>query len=500
MNLVRLGDLDSPLGPSRSLFDDTREDTREFDPISLAKLDHLIAALKKRGIYVALEIQSARRFRPEDDVPSVDQLPLGGGPAAIFDPKLRAATLRAAEAILSHVNPETGLPLKDDPALAWVTLFGEVTLFEQVDEPHILPASLAAALKARGQGRSGWRAVESADLKEMAEALRSKGLGVPIAGVSHWRREPDFSLACAAGGLDLVDDRLYWTPSAFLSPGHRSIVWSREGGLIAAASKKRKLDRPFVVGQWCDQTSGAWANPYEGADLMMASATAAAEDWDAIVRRGVFVNPRPWGASAPGTAGGEDLFVLPEVVNAIPPVYALLPHAASVALRDRPEAGGAKSRAGSAIPGWDPRRGRLAIETPHTVAMAGWSGGDPLTSGTVTIGVDSPYAVVAASALGKEPIATSRRLLVSAVARVEPTGLTYVDEWRRDVADIGRPPLLAEPVRARVTWRRAGNVKAYSLDAEGKRAGPAVVEKSADGLTLVIDGRAAGMHWELVVE
>ncbi len=59
VNLVRLGDLDSAYGPARSLFDDTREDTREFDPVSLARLDHLIAALKKRGIYVALELQSA---------------------------------------------------------------------------------------------------------------------------------------------------------------------------------------------------------------------------------------------------------------------------------------------------------------------------------------------------------------------------------------------------------------------------------------------------------
>ena len=32
VNLVRLGDLDTPLGPDRSLFDDTRDDTKAFDP------------------------------------------------------------------------------------------------------------------------------------------------------------------------------------------------------------------------------------------------------------------------------------------------------------------------------------------------------------------------------------------------------------------------------------------------------------------------------------
>ena len=62
VNLVRLGELDSAYGPNRSLFDDTRDDTKAFDSEALARLDHLIAALKSRGIYVAIELQSKRRF------------------------------------------------------------------------------------------------------------------------------------------------------------------------------------------------------------------------------------------------------------------------------------------------------------------------------------------------------------------------------------------------------------------------------------------------------
>ena len=49
VNLVRLGDLDTPLGPDRSLIDDTRDDTKEFDPNALERLDHLIAALEVAG-------------------------------------------------------------------------------------------------------------------------------------------------------------------------------------------------------------------------------------------------------------------------------------------------------------------------------------------------------------------------------------------------------------------------------------------------------------------
>jgi hypothetical protein len=499
VNLVRLGDLDTPLGPARSLFDDTREDTKEFDPVSLARLDHLIAVLKKRGIYVALEFQGARRFRPEDDVPSIGNLGLGGGPAALFDPKLRTATLAAAEALLRHVNPETGLALKDEPALAWITLFGEVTLFDRLDDPDILPPSLETALKARGQGRAAYRAIEAGSLKEIADGLRGFGIKIPIAGVSHWRRETDFALACAGAGLDLIDDRLFWSPSPLLAPTHRSLLWSRDGGLLSGASKKRKADRPYVVGQWCDQTLGAWALPFEGADMLLASLTAAHEDWDALVRRGVFVNPIVWGASATGTGGVEDIFPVAEAINGIPPDYALLPHAASVMLR-HPEVHKAGRLTVGSIPGWEPRRGRLAIETPQTVAVAGWPGGDPVRFEGLTIEAEGEYAVIAVSAFGKEPISKAKRLLVTAVARAEPTGFAWVDEWKREVADIGRPPLLREPVRGKVSWRRAGTVRAYTLDADGRRSGPVPLSKNGDAFQLAIDPRAPGMHWELVAD
>ena len=145
----------------------------------------------------------------------------------MFDPRLRAAMLKAADALLGHVNPETGLALADEPAPAWVTLAGEVSLFDQIDDANALPGNLASALKARGQGRSGWRVVESAALKEIADDLRGLGLKPPIAGVSHWRREAEFAQAQQASGLDLVDDRLYWMALPFSAPNRRSLAWSR---------------------------------------------------------------------------------------------------------------------------------------------------------------------------------------------------------------------------------------------------------------------------------
>ena len=64
------------------------QDRGQHREAGLADEDHLIATLKARGIYVALELQSARRYRSDDGVADVDLLPLGGGPAAFFDPGL----------------------------------------------------------------------------------------------------------------------------------------------------------------------------------------------------------------------------------------------------------------------------------------------------------------------------------------------------------------------------------------------------------------------------
>ena len=96
INLVRLNDLDTALGPGRSLFDDTSDDTRELDPVALANLDHLLGALKKRSIGYAIEFHSARRFR-EGDKLALGHLPPGGGPAGAFDPTIAKLQIQAAE-------------------------------------------------------------------------------------------------------------------------------------------------------------------------------------------------------------------------------------------------------------------------------------------------------------------------------------------------------------------------------------------------------------------
>ncbi len=132
-----------PLGPGRSLFDDARDDTKAFDPEALARLDHLIAALEVAGdLRGAGAPGRAGVSASGDGVAAAGLLPGGGGPAAEFDPTIGKLALAYAAHLLDHVNPETGLALREDPALAWVTLAGEISLFDLIEHPESLPASV----------------------------------------------------------------------------------------------------------------------------------------------------------------------------------------------------------------------------------------------------------------------------------------------------------------------------------------------------------------------
>lgn len=502
VNLVRLSALDAPLGPGVSLFDDARDDTKALDAEALARLDGLIAALRSRGIYIAIELNAQRRFRAGDGVKEPRELPPGGGPAAAFDPTIRERLTEAGRALLDHVNPSTKLALKDDPALAWVTIAGECSVFDLIDGPDALPTFYDTALRERireedaGAGRRGWQAVESSQWVAVAEALRQGGLKAPIAGSSHWRRESEFNQAQASAGLDLIDDRLYWLPPPWGDPDRRSAIFTTGTALVPQSRSKRRADRPYVVGETASHTQGAWALPFEGADLLLVAAQAAAEDWDAVVRRGVAPAPVLWGEGPTGTNGDLDVVPIPETINGNPAVFSLLPHAASLVRRPVEPPKGERRVVDQA------GRGGLAFSTPHTMVLAGGRGGSgpsAVSTAALDITIETEYASVAATAMGEEPLNRASRILLSAVGRVSPTGLTWTDGFRRVVADPGRGPVLLEPIRVRLLWKRSGPFQVFPLDESGKRKEALAVEQTPTGKAVMLRGGAT-IHWEIVAE
>jgi hypothetical protein len=503
LNHVQLDGFDAAFGPGVSLFDDSRDDTRAFDPEAMRRFDHLTASLARRGMSYSLDLISERLFREGDG--TLSGLPAGGGPAAGFDPEVAERVIQTGRALLAHRNGETGRTVAEDPALAWVAIAGERSVFDLSDGTDALPESSLAGLKRAlerqgysGAGSAGWRALEESQWTRIVASLKEGGLRVPIAGSAHWRREPEFVRAQRARSLDFVSDRIYWTAPFFLAAEDRGITGVGAAVLTEAVNKKRAEDRPYVL-TWVVNPAGAWASPNEGSDLGAVAWVGLHEGWSGLVRRGVFAFPREWGAGATGTTGGEDVFEVSSVLNANPVAMAILPHAASIFLRGR---GQEKPRAGA---GGDlPRAGEAwVIQTPWTQGvLSSPGGGDVIRCEDVEIEVETPGATVLVSSCDGAPIASSRRLLLTAVGRVEPTGARWVDFARRIPASWGEPPLRIEPVRARAIWRRGGREKinGFALDPSGKRAGPVKEVTTKRREAYELDGSRGTQHWELIVD
>lgn len=125
-NLVRFHGMDSRWG--NTIFDRSHPDTRHFDPRQLDRLDYLIYLLRKRGIYINLNLHVGRRFTEADGVAQAEWLAYAKY-CTIFDPRMIELQKEYARMLLTHRNPYTGLTYAEDPAVVIVELTNENSLF-----------------------------------------------------------------------------------------------------------------------------------------------------------------------------------------------------------------------------------------------------------------------------------------------------------------------------------------------------------------------------------
>ncbi|MDR2674504.1 MAG: hypothetical protein LBC18_06450 [Opitutaceae bacterium] len=118
---------------------DPEQPMPRFDPAQIDRQDYLIAALKKRGIYVNINTHVAR-FR---------------NGVCFFDPLVIAAEKEYARALLTRVNPYTGLSYTNDPCVALIEINNENTVFKGHRESGWL-ASLSGRLA--GEVQNQWNA------------------------------------------------------------------------------------------------------------------------------------------------------------------------------------------------------------------------------------------------------------------------------------------------------------------------------------------------------
>jgi hypothetical protein len=182
INLVRLHFLDHSWG-GPGLFNPEAGHTRDFDPASLDRLEYLVSVLKKNGIYVYPDFLVGRRFREGDGVPGFEGLEDGAKTVAHFSRRVIELNKRYVERLLTHVNPHTGLALKDDPAF----LGSEI-----VNESSLLCGSGGRELPPPFQR----------ELQDMYEAWGGRG------GVVRFRFDPETRGLCPVGNPEWAGDSL----------------------------------------------------------------------------------------------------------------------------------------------------------------------------------------------------------------------------------------------------------------------------------------------------
>lgn len=135
VNVIRMHAADAPIGEGGAgewasckeapLIDYDRKTSRYFHPVGLDRFDYFAAKLKEKGIYLHIDLIVARQFLEEDG------LDYPGGVAScmkrypMYNARLIELQKEYARELLCHVNPYTGLALKDDPAVITVQMNNE---------------------------------------------------------------------------------------------------------------------------------------------------------------------------------------------------------------------------------------------------------------------------------------------------------------------------------------------------------------------------------------
>ncbi len=263
-------------------------DTRQFDPAMVDRMDYFISCLEKHGIYIRLDLMHYRRFKPGDgvDVPLMEgeEQPYCGGPAMYFQPRIEELHREFADKLLLHQNPYTKLRYVDDPALAFIGIVNENTIFFA---PRRMTETSRQALEARYQE---WRAghpggawlrflaeTEASYLERMKTYLRSIGVKTPIAGTNMIASTAHGRLQALVG--DHVEFNIYWDHP------HRDWRWIRNrpmlkerGGIILPMAAAAESGKPFAITEvnYCDTS-------YRGEGLLLTAAYASLQDWDAVL-------------------------------------------------------------------------------------------------------------------------------------------------------------------------------------------------------------------------
>ena len=294
-NIIRLAGYDFHLSAGNT-------SSLEFQAENLDRMDYLIAALKKRGIYITFELYQSRIPQPGE----ISGVPPGipwknkkNYKALLFlsDPVMRNLE-QFAERLLNHVNPYTGRAWKDEPAIVAIGMINEDPLWVQLNgcSPQIRKmyddafSSFAAGRSWKITGKNRERLftrflheLYGKGFRRLSAFLRRAGVRVPLTDLNYMN---DLSTAASRGMFDYVDCHGYWAHPAFLKGGIYPASFENTSGIrsygafLSGIFGARHLGKPFAVSEW----NHCFPNPYFTEGPFLVGAYGSLQDYGMICR------------------------------------------------------------------------------------------------------------------------------------------------------------------------------------------------------------------------
>lgn len=140
----------------------------------------------------------------------------------------------------------------------------------------------------------------------------------------------------------------------------------------------------------------------------------------------------------------------------------------------------------------DQPNGQFHLTTARTEALAANRPVSAVVLSRLTVNQVSAPALVAASALDGQPLASSKRILLILASDAQNTGMQFADAERRELANLGTLPVQILRTRADLSLQVA-NGKAfhlYSLHLNGSKGDTLPLQASDTALTFTLDNGA----------
>ena len=301
INLVRFHQLDSEWH-TPNIFAFTkgkRVRGGEFDPQSMDRLDYLIYALKREGIYCYMDMFTYRRFKTDEGFENAELLRDAGKPFSNFDERMIALQKDLCVRLWTHVNPYTGLAYCDDPVFVMAEIINESDLFHthshQMDvEPYRsnFIRRFDAWLKEKGYPDNAWdidpndrtnipltlfkMEVQEQYYREMTDCMRGCGVKIPLCG-TNWTSASPANLKTQLI-MDFFDEHRYfynWRWGEFEKRSQNLGITQTKDSFIAYGGFSAAKDRPTYISEW----DMPWPNEFRAESPIYCAAFGMLQDW-----------------------------------------------------------------------------------------------------------------------------------------------------------------------------------------------------------------------------